>query len=194
MLFVANASIRWTARDWYFVSFDLFFVIAIVTVLQNIRGSISRANVLGLILTGLVLFSFAVTWSKNLRPDRPRFLQGSQFFVASQWLDDHLPAGSAVGAFSTGVLAYFSNMQMVNLDGVVNNSAYAAMQERLLWSYIEKNVAYLCSEDFELSHNFYNLLGIEDPLKRLTLIAEIPGGGGMKLYKVNPVRELTRGH
>lgn len=42
------------------------------------------------------------------------------------WLDANLPAGARVGAWNAGILAYFSDLTLVNLDGLMNSAEYAA--------------------------------------------------------------------
>ena len=52
-----------------------------------------------------------------------------------------LPAGTRVGAWNAGYLAYFSDLQVVNLDGLVNAPGYRERVER------DGLVRYLCEEE-----------------------------------------------
>ena len=56
----------------------------------------------------------------------------------------HLEPGARIGAFNAGLLGYFSERTVVNLDGVVNADAYHALREDWLMDYIvSKRIGYL---------------------------------------------------
>ena len=42
----------------------------------------------------------------------------------AHWLNQHTEADAVVGAWNSGVIGYFSDRPVVNLDGVVNNKVY----------------------------------------------------------------------
>jgi hypothetical protein len=53
-----------------------------------------------------------------------------------RWAEEHLPAGTVVGAKETGALAYYAkDLVVVNLDGVVNYDAYEALKAHRLVEY-----------------------------------------------------------
>jgi hypothetical protein len=41
--------------------------------------------------------------------------------TTAEWANANLPAGSVIGSFDAGVLGYFSDFPVVNLDGLVNS-------------------------------------------------------------------------
>ena len=67
-----------------------------------------------------------------------------------------LPEGAVVGALQTGALGYFApeGVQVVNLDGVVDGRAAAALASYRLLSYArERGVEYFC--DWPLQHHMF---------------------------------------
>src|SRR5580765_6024570 len=53
------------------------------------------------------------------------------------WTRAHFPPGTVIGGLQCGAMAYFADsLVVVNLDGVVNREAYAALRRRQLTDYI----------------------------------------------------------
>lgn len=184
MLFIADASIRWTARSWYFMSFGIFLAIIAVVVLDILFRNIQYKRVVAGALLSLTLFSFYVDWSKNLRPSKIELSTQQSLRDAAEWMNKNLPKGAVRGSFSGGIQGYFSTSPLIDLDGLVSNNSYNAMKKRELWKFIEENVDYLSIYDSHLTYRYKSLLGIDNPFTRLTFIAEMPGTGGLKIYKV----------
>jgi len=184
LLFIADASIRWTARSWYFVSFEMFLSILVVIVADILFRNINYKRTSASILLALVLFSFYVDWSKNLRTVNNERAGQKTLRDAAEWMNENLPKGAVRGSFTAGIQGYFSTSPLIDLDGLVSNTAYAAMKKRELWDFIEKNVEYLSVYDNHFTYRYKSVFGIDDPLARLKFIAEIPGTGGLKIYQV----------
>lgn len=60
----------------------------------------------------------------------------SAYMEAGRALDQALTEGSRGGAFQSGTIGYFSRHAIVNLDGVVNRDATAALKENRMADYI----------------------------------------------------------
>ncbi|MBI2610942.1 glycosyltransferase family 39 protein [Candidatus Kaiserbacteria bacterium] len=170
--FVANASIRWTARPWYFIAINLLIAIWLGWFLEKLReeGYMHRFIAVPLILFSL--FLFYVGWSKNLQdvaaPQR-------QMLETTQWMNDNLPADALLGAFNSGIQGYFSTHRVVNLDGLVNNEALAALQRKDVWGYMQdEGIEYLADYDLYLRYRYKSFLGIDDPFSQLELVYEEP--------------------
>ncbi len=56
--------------------------------------------------------------------------------LAGYRIQGHTPGNARVGAFNAGLLGYFSNRSVVNLDGTVNADAYEAQREGWLMDYV----------------------------------------------------------
>ncbi|HZQ05892.1 MAG TPA: glycosyltransferase family 39 protein [Anaerolineae bacterium] len=71
---------------------------------------------------GLVFITFLgwwVTWDAFGLALHPAQADG---YRVALWLKDHTPPDARVGAWNSGIIAYFSERTVINLDGVVNNT------------------------------------------------------------------------
>lgn len=186
-LFIGNASIRWTVREWYFVSFDLFLAILAVYVLDRISPTLPWKRSCAALLFALTLFSFYVDWSKDLKDGNAAQLQ---MYAAAQWTSANLPPGTLVGVFNAGIQGYFSSARVINLDGLVNNAAYAAIEKRQLWQYVRNShIAYIADFDLYLTYRYKSFFGA-DPYQNMTLVHSeggvgAHGAGGLNIYRLN---------
>ncbi len=74
------------------------------------------------------------------QPSEPR----AGFYEAAMWMNENLPADAKIGAFQSGVAVYYTDAQMINLDGKVNADAHHAMTEGRMWDYIcEQGINYV---------------------------------------------------
>ena len=63
---------------------------------------------------------------------------------AARWLEANTPPEARIGSFNAGILGYFSDRTVVNLDGVVNEDAYRARRYGLTRPYVcEQEIRYL---------------------------------------------------
>jgi hypothetical protein len=187
LLFAGNATIRWTVREWYFVSFDIFLAILAVVVLGKIFPQVRYRRSVGALLLLLTIFSFGVDWSKDVQGA----MAGQRVnYAAAQWMSANLPAGTSVGVFNAGIEGYFSSVRIVNLDGLVNNAAYDAMREHALWAYVRgSDIAYVADFDLYLTYRYKSFFGA-DPYQNLVLVHGIAtetgphGAGALNIYRV----------
>lgn len=79
---------------------------------------------------------------------------GSQggYREAAREILEHLPQESTLGAMQSGALGYYAQtVRVVNLDGVVNGAAYAALRQRKLEEYLRReHVGYFADWDINL--------------------------------------------
>ncbi|HEU5179908.1 MAG TPA: glycosyltransferase family 39 protein [Candidatus Polarisedimenticolia bacterium] len=62
----------------------------------------------------------------------------SEYMKAARALDEALAPGSRGGAFQSGTIGYFARHPVINLDGVVNGNAAAALREQRISDYIRE--------------------------------------------------------
>jgi hypothetical protein len=181
--FIVNASLRWSARTWYFVPFNIFLVLSLAWLLERLRneGLMRRDVAAGVVCLTLALFY--IGWSKELKGS-----QGPQrnMLAAAEYIDANLPDDAVVGGFNSGILGYFSARRIVNLDGLVNNEALAAMKERALWPYLkDENITYLADTPLYLEYRYKGFLGIDEPLEQLELEKRISASDdGLTIWRV----------
>lgn len=68
----------------------------------------------------------------------------SGFYEATQWLNENVSDDARIGAFQSGVIVYYTDATVINLDGKVNADAHRAMTDGRMWDYIcEQNLDYV---------------------------------------------------
>lgn len=118
----------------------------------NIHERISKRAFITLLLT-LVLF--LTLSSLTLVFIQKNYPAQKQVLSAARWISQNLPEDSRVGAFNAGILGYWSDRQIINLDGVVNKDMYEVLAKKQLWSYIkQKRIQYLCDHERTMIDNF----------------------------------------
>ena len=86
------------------------------------------AAVLALLVAAEGLGYFAV------KTARGRNVYQRDMLELAEWMHDHLPPGSTVGAWDSGIYSFYSGLRVVNLDGLMNNDIAELMEaNRPLW-------------------------------------------------------------
>lgn len=118
----------------------------IETLYRSLRSVSFGKLSLGSIVYALTCLGFVAALPFSLPSDvNPLTTNSEDWFTKTQydaadWLAQNLPADARVGAFQSGILGYFSDRQVVNLDGVVNYT--------VLPYYLNRDIAlYLVIED-----------------------------------------------
>jgi len=85
---------------------------------------------------------------------------------AGQWISDNLPRNAVLGSWDAGVIAYFTDQKIINLDGVVNSIEYArALKKGTAGMLLEKQgIAYLVNHGIMDSGNGRELKQAADRL------------------------------
>jgi hypothetical protein len=173
LIFIANASIRWSPREWYFVAFNFFLVVWIGWLLEKLRAG-GKLNP-RVVAAGVCVISalFFISWNKNFEDvgERPQVMQ------VTKWMNEYLPDGTIVGSFNAGIIGYFTSHRVINLDGLVNNAAYEAIRNKRVWDYIKsERIEYLADFGKRVDYRMKSVLGIKNVLNHLELVYEPPGG------------------
>jgi hypothetical protein len=58
------------------------------------------------------------------------------FYNIARWVDTHTKTEEKIGVFQCGTIAYFSDRQVINLDGKVNRQAFEALRSQQMKNYI----------------------------------------------------------
>ena len=120
-----------------------------VEVIYNGLQNVSLANrSLGSIVYVLLCIGFVVTLPFSLPADtNPLLAHSEDWFTKTQydaaaWIKHNTPVDARIGAYQSGILGYYSDRQVINLDGVVN---YAAIP----YNVNEDTASYLVIEDID---------------------------------------------
>ena len=116
---------QWHIQNWYFLPTIMVTTILVGLVwLKLIQGpaTIEIKWPIVLITLASVLLLSGVYFAKGF--GFPRQERG--YYIA-EWLNQHTESDAMIGAWNSGIIGYFTQRSVVNLDGVVNNSVYAYM-------------------------------------------------------------------
>ncbi len=76
-----------------------------------------------------------------------------RYYDVALWCRDNLPQDARLGAFSSGILATFSERNTVNLDGLVNADIQKHYRNLTLTDYIkERRIDYFVDKAYTLSY------------------------------------------
>jgi len=119
----------------------------------------------------------------------PRIEPRAGFYEATQWLNENVPDDARIGAFQSGVIVYYTDATVINLDGKVNVDAHRAMTDGQMWNYIcEQELDYVVDWPvmiyFLLMQRSKNWQ--EGNLEQITLIDGLINP--IQINKVNPER------
>lgn len=194
---VLHWAVRWYPRDYYLAP---LVVIAFAAVRAMARWR-------------LLLLVFALAQIADFRRVGEEHLAGQkEQALAGNWLASVVPPGARVGCFNAGLVAWMSvtrpegaapGARIVNLDGVVDSRAFAALRAGRLAAWLdEQGVAYVLdnpvqfSRDPRLPHACGHWFGDGfDPARDLVELARFdvlgvdngrPGGDGVRLYGRSP--------
>ena len=122
---------------WYFAPLGLYAVIVLVLVAADLtdgarleaptsparRAVVPIAAILGVpLLLALVIQARSFT-----DPDLRSIQEANR--DAAIWISDNLPADAVLGSWDAGVVGYFTDQPVMNLDGVVNSFEYLDASE-----------------------------------------------------------------
>jgi hypothetical protein len=178
--FMVNASIRWSVRTWYFIPLNIFIVLGLAWLLEKLRegGNVKAWFVIPVCI--LTLGLFFINWNRNLQN-----VSESQVvhLRMAEWLDQNVPANAIVGIFNAGIVGYFSNHPVDDIDGLVDTQAERALEARQLWQYIIDNkITYVSDWDVYFNYRYKSFFGTPNYMSHLKLIHT--EGEGMRVYQV----------
>lgn len=154
LLIFVHAFIRWYPRAWYFDQIDWLGVLTVILSLDAVvrsRGVIS--NPIGqqtptglIVIAGLIAIALSAAAYRELAigpyPWQVEALDGAR------WLAANLSPDQSAAAFNAGIYGYFSDRRVVNLDGVINQTAFEAVQRRELLAFMRQ-----AGVDYYLDHD-----------------------------------------
>ena len=113
---------QWHIQNWYLLSTVLVatIIVAIIVVkLDQLQTRLDIQQVAGVVF----LVSLVSMLGIFSRGDTGFPRQANGYYLA-RWLNQHTEADAVIGAWNSGIIGYFTDRTVVNLDGVVNNSIY----------------------------------------------------------------------
>ena len=211
VMLLFNSSYRWSVRAWYFawgMPLAALFVGVVFAYLDEVVASSALLNgrhlravaggtrqlLLYVALVGLLALAYVGpardTWRMGHHPFQRDNLQ------AALYLRSNTDPTARVASFNAGVVGYFSDRTVVNIDGVVNPDAYHALREHRLLDYLRTvDVAYVADRDgawrdlraYIRPDDWSESLWGEDPNRSFVAIEMIGSGallGQMRVWRL----------
>ncbi len=163
VLIFSHTFVRWFPRTWYF---DPLIILSAVTCcvgftlveLPRLWTSprVRWALVSTLATVGLALY--VVSEAQTLV--RAPFGFQVELLDAANWLRANVGHDQAAAAFNAGIISFYSERRVVNLDGVVNSAAYRALVQKDLSRLMqESRVGYYADFDPVMLRDYALFLG-----------------------------------
>jgi hypothetical protein len=121
----------WHVQNWYLMPVMLVGALGVgyayPALVERVRGwrlPALAATVGYLALSGVAIF--AVVWMTR-GFGYPRQVGGLRL---AEWANANVQAGQSIGVWNAGIVGYYSDHRVVNLDGVVNNDLYSWVRQR----------------------------------------------------------------
>lgn len=154
LLWLVYPLVFWQIRAWYFLVTVLAWAVlsglaaaVLIGCLPAGFGRLGRAVfVIGPLLIALVCFAATAHQLKR----RPLAPWQTIYYGAAQLIDKYpeIEPGETIGAFNAGILGYYANRPVVNLDGVTNNEILPVLKIRELDRYLEnRGIRYLIDHE-----------------------------------------------
>ena len=169
VMLLFHSAIRWHVRDWYFAPLGFFGAVTFGVMTAYVLGVVADVSVPGpsdemkRVFAGWIpagtfaaILAAAVVFYGPQRSDdfvvQLPHLQNQ--LEAARWLEANTPPEARIGSFNAGILGYFSDRTVVNLDGVVNEDAYRARRDGLTRQYVcEQEIRYLVDLGLDRWHS-----------------------------------------
>jgi len=187
-LVMVHTLVRWYPRPWYFITsahaLSVGLGAGVVELAAAWPGWQRLALTAGIVaLSVVIVWSGVSIWHVGLYPWQDRMLE------AADWIGHNVPEGEMVGSLNAGLYAYYSGRTVVNLDGVVNPAAYAAIRARRLMAYMQEiGIRYFVDFDHALDEEYGVFMGEGYPenLQPIGAVASSPYPilGSLRAYRV----------
>lgn len=181
-LIAVHVFVRHFPRIWYFAVMAEGLSFALMCFWSALSRPRVRLIALATLAVGMVTMG-VVTWSIGYYPWQQRHQ-----YAAALWVRDNTPPGTLIGSLNSGIIGYYGERPTVNLDGVVNTQAFAAIQESRLFDFIKSaGIRYFVDTDFALANEYGVFMGAGYP-EGLQEVASMPEAypelGYIRVYRV----------
>lgn len=150
VLFFYHAGVRNFVRSWYSTPLLLALTLLLCLLLHHLFSSSKRRAVLGLTL---LVAALLMVYSPYRYTRTPTQLTPDPRVAAAQWLNQHAPVDARVGSANAGIVGYYTERPVINLDGVVNENAFRARVQNQIHRYIdETGIDYLVDHKGSMAH------------------------------------------
>lgn len=152
---------------WYWVPYLLWLFVVLMLILSRLLSMRSllwrRAVITGLGLIGA--WGIFVTWRIRLEPASYDHYVAVR--EAADWINQNLPHDTRLAGWDVGILGFYADAQVVNLDGLVNSFEYLDyLESGRTVEYLDKSgVEYIC-QYYKPSFEEFERFGLDAPAFR----------------------------
>jgi hypothetical protein len=182
LLLLVHTVVRWYPRPWYFVVVAQSLAFGLALFWSFAKTPLIRLAVLAIGAVGMGVggyYAFAIGYYP---------WQSGHQYAAALWARENTPPDAMLASMNSGIIGYYSGRITVNMDGVVNPSAFEAIQERRMLAYMrETGVDYFIDSDNAVEREYSMFMGdgYPDGLREIAVISEVyPGLGEIRAYQV----------
>jgi hypothetical protein len=180
--------VRWYPRSWYFVPLAWATALFAGPLLARAVAALRRAG-LSWAPRWLAVGAVLLLAGQGVREWRAGFYPWQiHMYRAAFWTAANTPPEAIIGAFNAGLQGFYSGRTVVNLDGVTDQHALRAIEEKRLLSYIyRRNVRYLVDYQTYIMDSFYPFFeqDFREYLQPIaTLSPDYPPYGALVVYEV----------
>lgn len=133
---VAHKFVRLATREWYYVTSDVLLALALGILLHYLAGVAGRSR--GAFLVAITIGLAGLLGWKNVRAWRQRSHDRPEYALEIVQAIDNLALiepDEPVGCTDSGIVGFFADRAIVNLDGVVNPDAARHIRQGRLLDY-----------------------------------------------------------
>lgn len=150
LLFFYHAGVRNFVRSWYSTSVLLILTLLLCLLLNALFSSSRRRAMFAFVI---LVAALLVVYSPYRYTRSPNKITLDPRIAAAQWLNLHTPTDTRVGAANAGIVGYYAERAVINLDGVVNESAFRARVRDEIHRYVkEAGIDYLVDHKGSIAH------------------------------------------
>ncbi len=144
---------------------------------------------------GIIFAAYVFTGRDTIRTKK--YPWQKEFAWAADWINTHTTPAARVGAFNAGIIGFFSQRTVVNLDGAVNNSAYDALRARRLQDYLLANsIDYVADFKYSVEYDYRKFWEAGKDQPELSPVVSFPPNpiewekSHLQIYKVPEPRRV----
>jgi hypothetical protein len=146
------------------------------------RSSLSKPAVVAIGLGLFVVALFAVVGSLRTYPWQKDVYHSQQRF------EGFVPKGERIGCFNAGIPGFFSSRQVINLDGLVNNSITGPYRARSVERYLAKEQIHWIADENSAWTRAERFMG-KPPEREVVATSPLTGSdpNGRFLWRIRPI-------
>jgi hypothetical protein len=151
-----HGAVRLYPRPWYFLMAPLITAFAGAALVGQANPRVLRDR-----LRWVAVVLVAVVWFALQRDVvlASRYLWQEDFYLSARWLTEQ--PNRRIGSFNSEIMGFYAPGQVVNLDGLVNDSVLPALSQRRLYAYaVDQRLEAVVDFELTVEHEYRLFWGV----------------------------------